>query len=120
MAQQFQIIIEELGFQDEFEVSQSTIAVDIISKKVGKDEGARLFAKILAERDITPPSYLVLGDSPSDLKMVDGLSEQNVPVTVVYVGKEEDLSKEVVVDNIMVVGDYTRGAVGVLQNALKQ
>ena len=120
LAQQFQIIIEELGFQDEFEVSQSTIAVDIISKKVGKDEGARLFAKILAERDITPPSYLVLGDSPSDLKMVDGLSEQNVPVTVVYVGKEEDLSKEVVVDNIMVVGDYTRGAVGVLQNALRE
>ena len=84
-------LLSTLDLQSRFKIDCNQIALDIQSKRAGKDLGAKRFSHWLTQRGITVDEIITFGDSLSDIAMADELtcvtpSAKRTQVSFVYVG----------------------------------
>ena len=83
-------LIKRCNLSSQLETDPTAIATDIQDKHVGKDFAARRVLAWLKSRDIVPKMAVAIGDSKSDVPMAQEIHNQGLPVTFVFVGKEQD------------------------------
>jgi len=83
-------LIKRCNLSSQLETDPTAIATDIQDKHVGKDFAARRVLVWLKSRDIVPKMAVAIGDSKSDVPMAQEIHNQGLPVTFVFVGKEQD------------------------------
>lgn len=85
------ILVEAFAASNEkVKVDCTTISTDIESVAAGKYAGSRLLHEWSATKPMIVTSRTCFGDSASDYAMAQFFSEQAIPVTFVFVGKESE------------------------------
>lgn len=94
-------MVEEAGLQDEYRVDKTKIAVDVESKRMGKQLGAQRILHWLALRNVSPQHFIGVGDSGSDAEMIEEVYrhtfiDSNIArptVEFVFCGNQEAFTK---------------------------
>lgn len=92
-AEELKKIVSKYGLDKQFNIAMSTIAVDVINKKVGKDFATDLIIKWLKRKKIRINKVITFGDSPSDIKVAEKFHQSKFDTELVYVGKMNDIKK---------------------------
>lgn len=79
-------VIKRHGLEKVLTIELNPIALDIQNKHVGKHLGIQRILNWLSVRKIRMPSFITIGDMPSDIKMAEELHKNNFSVTHVHVG----------------------------------
>lgn len=79
-------LLIESEHPEEFVIDPALIAVDIQSKRAGKDLGVEHILTWVEEHKHQPDMFYCFGDSPTDLHMGTLLQEKNLPFSFIYVG----------------------------------
>lgn len=93
IAEQLKKIVQDSEFSEFLDVDLTEIAVDVQFKSQGKKLSSRHILGWLKGKNIKPSSYIVVGDSPSDVEAAEEFFHQDYDVTFGYVGTK-DLPKQ--------------------------
>ncbi|MEX2012991.1 MAG: HAD-IIB family hydrolase, partial [Candidatus Levyibacteriota bacterium] len=110
-------LVDQSGMKDRLDIDPTTIATDIQSKHVGKDFAARRVMEWLSSRKINPLQFVTIGDSKSDIPMAQEVHDQGFSVTMVFVGKPQDVANlQTPFPLIKTANLYEKGTLEYLQN----
>lgn len=91
LTQWIEPILETLGLADRFKVRSTRLGWDVYEKEAGKAMGIKKILEWTKEKRFTPETFLVFGDTISDLEMADEIWRQNRQVEFIFVGEREQL-----------------------------
>lgn len=111
-------ILEELGKDLDFDVDETSIAVDVQSPHAGKALGAHRLLAILKEMNINykEARFAAYGDSLSDAAMAEKLSREGLGGKFFFVGSNDDLPEAAHYEQ-QNIGGYTQGTLRVLKSS---
>lgn len=90
-AEETRTLLAQRSLDAAVRVDETQIAVDLQSRRAGKDLGARRALRWMASRGISADRFVCVGDSASDLEMADAIAAAGHPVSFTFVGPELDL-----------------------------
>ncbi len=118
LKQELNNLLKAEGLLKEFHTDDTTIATDVEHVNATKYSGGKAVLGWLAERGVSPQSFVVFGDSDSDRKIAEAFSNHGHKTTFVFVGNPEALeaNQDEGYETVITGGGYSKDTAAYLKN----